>query len=128
MEIFHMRVMQPAVEQCLSQGVYLKDRDTTGLLREIDSLAERAVTAVCGDAAVARVLCHAHRSSPSRCAAGGFPVRGGGRPEESVHAADAGTPVGTEYGVTGLDRQVIKGPENGEISHKSVLFALLSVR
>jgi hypothetical protein len=41
MEIFHMRVMQPAVEQCLSQGVYLKDRDTTGLLREIDSLAER---------------------------------------------------------------------------------------
>jgi TetR/AcrR family transcriptional regulator, cholesterol catabolism regulator len=56
MEIFHMRVMQPAVEQCLSQGVYLKDRDTTGLLREIDSLAERAVTAVCGDAAVARVL------------------------------------------------------------------------
>jgi hypothetical protein len=56
MEIFHMRVMQPAVEQCLSQGVYLKDRDTTGLLREIDSLAERAVTAVCGDPAVARVL------------------------------------------------------------------------
>ena len=56
MEIFHMRVMQPAVEQCLSQGVYIKDRDTTGLLREIDSLAERAVTAVCGDAAVARVL------------------------------------------------------------------------
>lgn len=56
MEIFHMRVMQPAVEQCLSQGVYLKDRDTTGLLRDIDVLAERVVTAVCGDPAVARIV------------------------------------------------------------------------
>jgi AcrR family transcriptional regulator len=56
MEIFHMRVMQPAVEHCLNQGVYLKDRDTTALLREIDTLAERAVTAASGDAAVSRVL------------------------------------------------------------------------
>jgi AcrR family transcriptional regulator len=56
MEIFHMRVMQPAVEQCLNQGVYLKDRDTTVLLRDIDTLAERAVTAASGDAAISRVL------------------------------------------------------------------------
>lgn len=56
MEIFHMRVMQPAVEQCLNQGVYLKDRDTTALLREIDVLAERAVTGASGDAAISRVL------------------------------------------------------------------------
>ncbi|WP_426999038.1 TetR/AcrR family transcriptional regulator [Pseudarthrobacter sp. N5] len=56
MEIFHMRLMQPAVEQCLHHGVYIKDRDTTGLLREIDSIAERVVTAVSGDAARSRVL------------------------------------------------------------------------
>ena len=56
MEIFHMRVMQPAVEQCLSKGVYIADRDTTALLREIDALSERAVTAASGDAAISRVL------------------------------------------------------------------------
>jgi AcrR family transcriptional regulator len=56
MEIFHMRVMQPAVEQCLSRGVYLKDHDTTDLLREIDSLGEKAVASACNDAAAARVL------------------------------------------------------------------------
>ena len=56
MEIFHMRVMQPAVEHCLSRGIYLPDRDTTDLLRDIDVLAEKAVTAVCGDPATARVL------------------------------------------------------------------------
>ncbi|TLM84279.1 TetR/AcrR family transcriptional regulator [Pseudarthrobacter sp. NamE5] len=56
MEIFHMRVMQPAVEQCLSRGVYLPDRDTTALLREIDALSEKAVAAACGDATAARVL------------------------------------------------------------------------
>lgn len=56
MEIFHMRLMQPAVEQCLNRAVYVKDTDTTGLLREIDSLAEEAVTAASGDAAVSRVL------------------------------------------------------------------------
>ena len=56
MEIFHMRLMQPAVEQCLSQGVYVKDKDTTALLREIDVLAEQAVTVASGDAAEARVL------------------------------------------------------------------------
>lgn len=57
MEIFHMRVMQPAVEQCLSRGVYLEDRDTTALLREIDALGEKAVTAASDDDAVAaRVL------------------------------------------------------------------------
>lgn len=56
MEIFHMRVMQPAVEQCLSRGVYLPDRDTTELLREIDALSEKAVAAASGDATAARVL------------------------------------------------------------------------
>jgi AcrR family transcriptional regulator len=56
MEIFHMRVMQPAVEQCLSRGVYFPDRDTTALLREIDALGENVVTKACGDATAARVL------------------------------------------------------------------------
>nr|WP_235347468.1 TetR/AcrR family transcriptional regulator [Arthrobacter sp. SPG23] len=56
MEIFHMRLMQPAVEQCLSQGVYAKDKDTTVLLREIDAIAEQAVTVASGDAAKSRVL------------------------------------------------------------------------
>ena len=56
MEIFHMRLMQPAVEQCLSKAVYTKDTDTTRLLREIDTTAEKAVTAVSGDAAISRVL------------------------------------------------------------------------
>ena len=51
-----MRLMQPAVEQCLNRAVYVKDTDTTRLLREIDSAAEKAVTAVSGDAAISRVL------------------------------------------------------------------------
>jgi AcrR family transcriptional regulator len=55
MEIFHMRVMQPAVEQCLSRSVYLKERDTTTLLREIDTLSEKAVASACNDDA-ARIL------------------------------------------------------------------------
>ncbi|MCT9624192.1 TetR/AcrR family transcriptional regulator [Pseudarthrobacter equi] len=56
MEIFHMRVMQPAVEQCLSRGVYLPDRDITSLLRDIDALGEKAVEAAARDAVAARVL------------------------------------------------------------------------
>jgi AcrR family transcriptional regulator len=56
MEIFHMRVMQPAVEQCLSRGVYVPDRDTTALLREIDALSEKVVAAAAEDAVAARVL------------------------------------------------------------------------
>ncbi len=56
MEIFHMRLMQPAVEQCLNRVVYAKDTDTTRLLRDIDATAEKAVTSVSGDAAVSRVL------------------------------------------------------------------------
>lgn len=56
MEMFHMRVMQPAVEQCLSKGVYVGNRDTTALLREIDALSERAVTAASGDEAISKVL------------------------------------------------------------------------
>jgi AcrR family transcriptional regulator len=56
MEIFHMRVMQPAVEQCLSRTSYHKDRDTTDLLREIDAIAEQAVTVASGDPAKSRIL------------------------------------------------------------------------
>jgi AcrR family transcriptional regulator len=56
MEIFHMRVMQPAVEQCLARSVYLKGRDTTALLEEIDTLSEKAVTTASDDAVAARVL------------------------------------------------------------------------
>lgn len=56
MEIFHMRLMQPAVEQCLTKCVYTKDKDTTVLLREIDVIAEQAVTVASGDAAKSRVL------------------------------------------------------------------------
>lgn len=56
MEIFHMRLMQPAVEQALNRAVYVNDTDTTRLLRDIDATAEKAVTAACGDAAVARVM------------------------------------------------------------------------
>ncbi len=56
MEIFHMRVMQPAVEQCLARSVYLEEKDTTALLQEIDALSERAVIAASDDAVAARVL------------------------------------------------------------------------
>jgi TetR/AcrR family transcriptional regulator, cholesterol catabolism regulator len=56
MEIFHMRVMQPAVEQCLSRGVYVPDRDTTAILRDIDVLSEKLVAGACNDATAARVL------------------------------------------------------------------------
>ena len=56
MEIFHMRLMQPAVEQCLNRVVYAQDTDTTRLLREIDATAEKAVTAVSADAGISRVL------------------------------------------------------------------------
>jgi len=56
MEIFHMRVMQPAVEQCLSRGVYVPGKDTTALLRDIDVLGEKLVAGACHDATAARVL------------------------------------------------------------------------
>ncbi|MET1088742.1 MAG: TetR/AcrR family transcriptional regulator [Arthrobacter sp.] len=56
MEMFHMRVMQPAVEQCLSRGVYLPERDATVLLRDIDSLGEEVLVTACGDSTAARVL------------------------------------------------------------------------
>lgn len=51
-----MRLMQPAVEQCLTRAVYIKDADITKLLREIDAAAEKAVTAASGDAVVSRVV------------------------------------------------------------------------
>lgn len=56
MEIFHMRVMQPAVEQCLSRGVYLPNHDTTALLREIDELSERIVGEACADRTSGQIL------------------------------------------------------------------------
>jgi AcrR family transcriptional regulator len=56
MEIFHMRVMQPAVEQCLSRGSYQEDSDITVLLREIDAIAEQAVTVASGDPVKSRIL------------------------------------------------------------------------
>ncbi|MFD5278153.1 TetR/AcrR family transcriptional regulator [Pseudarthrobacter sp. NPDC058362] len=56
MEIFHMRVMQPAVEQCLSRGVYLPNHDATALLREIDELSERIVGEASADRTAARML------------------------------------------------------------------------
>jgi TetR/AcrR family transcriptional regulator, cholesterol catabolism regulator len=56
MEIFHMRLMQPAVEECLGRAVYVEDAETTGLLRDIDSAAEQVVTAASGDAATSKVL------------------------------------------------------------------------
>ncbi len=56
MEMFHMRVMQPAVEQCLSRGIYLPEGDTTALLRDIDALSEKLVASASGDAIAARVL------------------------------------------------------------------------
>ena len=56
MEIFHLRVMQPAVEQCLVRGVYLPELDTTALLRETDSLAGTLIVEAGGDATAARLL------------------------------------------------------------------------
>jgi AcrR family transcriptional regulator len=56
MEIFHMRVMQPAVEQCLARSAYVKGKDTTALLEEIDTLSEKAVATASDDAVAARVL------------------------------------------------------------------------
>lgn len=59
MEIFHLRVMQPAVEHCLTRRSDSWDGDIPELLREIDSLAEALVVSVNNDAVRARVLLHA---------------------------------------------------------------------
>lgn len=58
MEIFHMRVMQPAVEQSLVRTPYGRDEDSTQLMREIDSLAEKAVAKAAGEGVKPRVLLH----------------------------------------------------------------------
>lgn len=58
MEIFHMRVMQPAVEQCLVRTPYGREADTTAILRDIDALAEKAVASAAGDSTRARVVLH----------------------------------------------------------------------
>ena len=56
MEIFHMRLMQPAVEQCLNRAVYVKDTDTTRLLREIDADGREGSDRRAATPPVARVL------------------------------------------------------------------------
>lgn len=56
MEVFHLRVMQPAVEQCLVRGVYLPELDTTALLQDTDSLAGKLIIDAGGDATTARLL------------------------------------------------------------------------
>lgn len=58
MEIFHMRVMQPAVEQSLVRTPHGREEDTTLLLRDIDAFAEQAVAKATGDPAKARILLH----------------------------------------------------------------------
>lgn len=58
MEIFHLRVMQPAVEHCLTRSSDSKDGDIPELLREVDSLAEAVVVSVTNDAGRARLLLH----------------------------------------------------------------------
>ncbi|OFI37034.1 TetR family transcriptional regulator [Arthrobacter sp. SW1] len=58
MEIFHLRVMQPAVEHCLTRSSDSWDGDIPELLREIDALAESVVVAVNNDAGRARILLH----------------------------------------------------------------------
>ncbi len=58
MEIFHLRVMQPAVEHCLTRRSDSWDGDIPELLREIDSLAESLVVSVTNDAGRARILLH----------------------------------------------------------------------
>ena len=95
MEIFHMRVMQPAVEQCLSRGVYLPDRDTTVLLREIDALGEKVVVA------------DRHWSGPVGPEPPSLPVRGRGRPQKGVRTPLAGCRSALHNAperVTGLDQ------------------------
>lgn len=58
MEIFHMRVMQPAVEQALVRTPYGREEDTTVILREIDALAEKAVATAAGESSGARIVLH----------------------------------------------------------------------
>ena len=112
MEIFHMRVMQPAVEQCLSRGVYLPDRDTTALLRDIDALGaegsggrRRRCRGRQGPAAVR------HWSGPVRPEPPAVPLRGRRGPQKGLLPAlsGRGCPVHTPPdGVTGLDQFGIK--------------------
>ena len=58
MEIFHLRVMQPAVEHCLTRSSDSWDGDIPELLREVDALAEALVVSVNNDAGRARILLH----------------------------------------------------------------------
>ena len=102
MEIFHMRLMQPAVEQSLNRAVYVKDNDTTRLLREIDATAEKAVTAACGDAGSGPgPAADGYGPGPGRPLPPAVPLRSGGGPEEGLFPPAAG-PAGR---VTGLDQR-----------------------
>lgn len=58
MEIFHMRVMQPAVEHCLSRTWDTRDGDIPVLLRDIEALSAEMLAAAIGDAGRARILLH----------------------------------------------------------------------
>ncbi|MEZ2391403.1 TetR/AcrR family transcriptional regulator [bacterium RCC_150] len=58
MEIFHMRVMQPAVEHCLSRTWDTRDGDIPVLLRDIEKLSAEMVGAAIGDAGRGRILLH----------------------------------------------------------------------
>ena len=108
MEVFHLRVMQPAVEQCLVRGVYLPELDTTALLQDTDSLAGKLIIDAGGDATTARLLSpRHHRSGPVRAEPPAVPLRGGGRPEEGLRAPGSGRrhrPHPASDGVTGLDQ------------------------
>ena len=58
MEIFHMRVMQPAVEHCLSRAWDTRDGDIPVLLKDIEALSVEMVTAATRDQGNARILLH----------------------------------------------------------------------
>lgn len=55
-EIFHLRVMQPAVDECLANAVYEPGAEITELRRELDAMAHATVAETCGDGGAATVL------------------------------------------------------------------------
>lgn len=58
MEIFHLRVMQPAVEQALVRTPYGRDPDSTQLMKEIDEAAQKALDQIAHDPVKSRLLLH----------------------------------------------------------------------
>ena len=114
MEIFHMRLMQPAVEQCLSKAVYVKGSDTTRLLREIDALTEQVVTAASGDAGISRVMLLTVTGlvQSVRCRRLSLFAA-----EEDLKMACA-LLSGARGRVTGLDQQAVKAQFSSDVSHE----------